>query len=280
MKKNLRILSIFCILLIVFSCQNPYSVFDESSVKGVYVAIDGTPQSVLFYFNNPTSSYKANIKAIGPSKVTKMETYVVVAGVETLVKTTNWPTTTWEVTLQDVATALNKPIANFTPGAKVVLRNKVTSSDNQVWTSENMSNLSGGLLNGTPYQNLLNDVSVFVTCPFNADEAVGTYTVVRDDWADNNIGDQLTVSKIDANNIVINEYPTTSREHHGLVITVDPNSGAATVNKQYSGGYGASDTEYSAGSGFVFSCVGYITVTLNFTYNGGAYNGYTLIISK
>jgi len=65
-----------------------------------------------------------------------------------------------------------------------------------------------------------------------------------------------------------------------MVITVDPNSGAATVTKQFSGGYGGTDTEYTAGSGFVFSCVGYIKVTLNFTYNGGAYNGYTLIISK
>lgn len=280
MKKGIKIISIFCSILVVLSCQKEYSIFDESKPMGVYAYIDGSPTSVLFYFNNASSSYKTNIKLSGPAKATKMDTYVVVAGNETLVKTISLPSAAWEVTLQEVATALNVPLSSFAPGAQVILRNKITSDDGQVWSAANTSNLSGGLLSGSAFQNLLADVSVFVTCPFNADDAVGTYSVVRDDWADTSIGDAMTITKIDATKIMINEYPTTGREHHGLVITVDPASGAATVTKQYSGGYGATDQEFSAGSGFVFSCVGYITVTLNFTYNGGAYNGYTLIVSK
>jgi hypothetical protein len=280
MKKALKIFSLFCATVFIFSCQKQYSIFDESKIDGVYAAIDGAPSSVLFYYNTGTSSYKTNIKLHGPSKAQKMDTYVVVGGVETFVKSLTFPSTVWEVTLQDVATALNQPLTDFTPGAQIILRNKITSTDGQVWSADNTSNLSGGLLSGTAFQNLLADVTVFVTCPFVASDAVGNYHIVRDDWVDFNPGDPVTVSMIDATHIQINEYPATSYQHAPLVITIDPNSGAATVEKQYSGGYGSSQLEYSAGSGFVFSCVGYITVTLNFTVNGGAYNGYTLIVSK
>src|SRR5258706_7656544 len=216
MKKCIKIISIFCAAVIVFSCQKQYSVFDETSINtSVYVAIDGAPTSVLFYFNQPTSSYKTNMLQHGALTITKMDAYVVVGGVETLVKTITFPNTAYEVTLQEVATALNVAVDTFVPGAKVVLRNKLTTSDGQVFSGANTSNLSGGLLAGAAYQNLLNDVTVFVTCPFVADDAVGSYTVVRDDWEDVFPGDVVTVDKIDATNIIINEYPTTAREHHG-----------------------------------------------------------------
>lgn len=281
MKKSIKHLTIFCFALIVVSCQTPYSVFDESKLKGIYPYIKGTPQSVLFYFNQGSSSYRADMALSGAEKVDKMNAYVVVGGAETFVKSFPLPaTTSYEVTLQEVATALNQPLSNFTPGSQIILRNKIVATDGTIWDGKNSSQLSGGLLNGTAYQNLFADLTVFVTCPFVADDAVGTYTVVQDDWEDVFPGDQLTVTKIDATHIKVEEYPATSREHAGMVITVDASSGAATVLKQYSGGYGAADTEFTAGSGFVFSCAGYIKVTLNFTYNGGAYNGYTLIISK
>ncbi len=282
MKKSIKIISLFVLALVVFSCQNPYSVLDESAIQGIYPHIVGTPQSVLFYYNNGTSSYKADMALNGPTKPDHMDAYVVVGTTETLVKTFPLPaTTTYEVTLQEIATALNQPLANFAPGASIVLRNKIVGADGKTYDGTTTTNLAGSLLSGTAYQNLFADLTVFVTCPFVADDAVGTYTVVRDDWVDYYPGDQLTVSKIDDSNIIVNEYPGTyGNNHHGMVITVDQASGTATVTKQLSGGYGATDVEYTAGAGFVFSCVGYIKVTLNFTYNGGAYNGYTLIMSK
>ncbi|GHN00479.1 hypothetical protein WSM22_19680 [Cytophagales bacterium WSM2-2] len=277
MKKSIKKIVILCITLAVLSCQKPYDIFDESAPKGVYAYIKGSPTNVLFYFNQPTSSYKTDIVLSGTSKAEKMDTYVVVATQETFVKTTTLPSTTFEVTLQEVATALNKPLSFFTPGAQVVLKNKITSTDGQVWSADNSSHISGGLLSGTAFQNLLADISVFVTCPFVADDAVGTYTVVRDDWEDVYPGDQLHVVKVDASTIDIVQYPVTSNPVP-LRIKVDPASGAATIAKQFNGKY--TYDLYTAGTGFVFSCVGYITVTMDFTYNGGAYNGYTLIIKK
>ncbi|MBS1487281.1 MAG: hypothetical protein JST43_06790 [Bacteroidetes bacterium] len=281
MKKAIKILSLFCGILLAFSCQNPYSIFSETTVKGVYPYIVGNPSSTLFYYNQPTSAFHAKMALSGPQPAKQLDVFVVVAGVETHVKTITLPDTTYSVTLNDVATALNQPVANFTPGKQVVLRNKLTATDGTLWSKNNTETAAGGLLSGTVYQNLFQDLVVFVTCPFVATDAAGNYHVVQDDWQDYNPGDPLTVSVVDANNIIINEYPATyGNNHHGLVITVDPNSGVATVTKQLSGGYSTSDTEYTAGSGYVFSCVGYIKLVLNFTYNGGAYNGNTLIISK
>lgn len=277
MKKGIKIIAIFCTLFIAFSCQKEYSVFDESKIEGVYPYIKGSATSVLFYFNQPTSSYKAPLGLSGPTEPQKMDVYVVVGKTETHVKTIALPTDTYEVTLQEVATALGVPVDSFTPGAQIVLRNKITSTDGQLWSGSNTSNISGGLKSGTAYQNLFQDVSVFVTCPFVADDAVGTYTVIRDDWEDVFPGDELDVVKVDATTIDIVQYPVTANPVP-LRVTVDPSSGAATVTKQYNGKY--TYDLYTAGSGFAFSCVGYITLTLNFTYNGGAYNGYTLIISK
>jgi len=94
-------------------------------------------------------------------------------------KTIALPTDTYEVTLQDVATAQGKPLSAYPAGSQIVLRNKITSTDGQIWSAANSSHISGGLLSGTGYQNLYADVSVFVTCPFVADDAVGDYTVVR-----------------------------------------------------------------------------------------------------
>ena len=283
MKKGIKIITIFFAALIVFACEKDkaYNGFDESTPEGVYPYIKGTPTSILFYFNEPASSYKTAMGLSGPTKAVKMDTYVVVSSVETLVKSTDLPSDTFEVTLQEVADALGQPLTDFTPGLQVVLRNKIIDADNKVWSGANTSHISGGLLGGTPYGNLLNDLSVFVTCPFNADDAVGTYTIVQDDWADVTPGGTLDVTKVDATNITVVGYPSTfGNNHHDMVVTVDPATGVATVTKQLSGGYGAGDTEFTAGSGLVFSCVGYIKVTLNFTYNGGAYNGYTLILSK
>jgi hypothetical protein len=305
MKKSIKLIAIFCFTLFVFSCNKDYKVWDESSPAGVYPFINDPngAESVLFYAGQGASSYKAKLGLSGPAKAEKLDAYVVTGSVLTFVKTFALPaTTTYEVTLQEVADALGVPLSNFNPGDQIILRNVITTTDGKTWDQSNISHLSGGLLSGTPYQNLFADVSVFVTCPFVADDAVGNYQVQQDDWADYNPGDNMPVTsiggftpdpciaaancgpsvvKIDATHIQIDAYPYTfGNNHNGVIITVDPTSGAATVTKQFNGGYGATDTEYTAGSGFVFSCVGYIKLTLNFTYNGGAYNGNTLIITK
>jgi hypothetical protein len=285
MKNKISKFVITCVVigLSMASCNKDYDVFDESSIGGVYVGIDGSPASELFYFNNATSSYKANMKVFGPLTISKMDSYAVlksnVDGSDSLVlvKTTSFPASTWEVTLQDVATGLNTSLDSFDPGDQVILRNKLTTADGKVWSADNTSNLSGGLLSGAAYKNLLSDVAVFVTCPFVADDAAGTYTVIRDDWEDVFPGDELEVVKVDATTIDIVQYPVTSNPVP-LRVTVDANSGAATVTKQFNGKYSAD--VFTAGTGYVFSCAGYITLTLDFTYNGGAYNGYTLVIQK
>jgi hypothetical protein len=135
-------------------------------------------------------------------------------------------------------------------------------------------------------------ISTVTNIAFNADDAVGTYEVVQDDWEDYFPGDQLTVQKIDATHIQIMEYPGTAVNHKPLVITVAPSSCLATVASQDNGAYSSptsnetfsvSDASTTALGGipsFVHSCAGTIQLNLSFKVKTTNYNGNILILKK
>jgi len=123
-----------------------------------------------------------------------------------------------------------------------------------------------------------------VDTPFDADKAVGTYKVVKDDWVDFHPGDILTVQKIDATHIRVVEYPATSVNHAPMVITItDVATGTATVESQDSGAYTspAADEETTSGTGTVSSCKGTIDLTLTFKFpDGSSYTKNVLSLTK
>jgi hypothetical protein len=123
---------------------------------------------------------------------------------------------------------------------------------------------------------------LFVSCPFSADEAAGTYKVTADpgEWAKGAPAASAypnfeVVAGPKANQVTLKNLLNFD-EKYDVVVDVDPATGVATVAKQtaWSGTYwGFNDAKgYIAGSGFFFSCSGFMTVNLAWstdTQSGG-----------
>lgn len=127
---------------------------------------------------------------------------------------------------------------------------------------------------------------VFVACPFSVEEAVGTYTITRDD-AGVSLDPSDTQVEIIAgttpNTVILKDlfgYP----QQYDVVVAVNAGNGAATVAKQKAwdsdallGQYGEASVE---GTGFFFSCTGFLTLNLEHTVAAGSFGFYKLELTK
>ncbi len=159
--------------------------------------------------------------------------------------------------------------------------------------------VQGGVLNVPPAitqtsatTSFTSQFTVYVACPFIASESEGTYEVVNDGWGDWNPGEQLDViANADGTGVIVkgmySKFRNDDRGPYDVEIVItDPNTGLATVAQQpaweyywYTGqeGYGTGSV---AGSGFVFSCSGIITLTLEHTVAAGSFGSYSLTLKK
>ena len=174
----------------------------------------------------------------------------------------------------------------------------VTTLDNGLVFPDTLNLPTGEFINTTP--NIINSAATtsyttgftaYVSCPFVAADAVGTYAVVEDAWADWDPGEQLeVVANADGTGVIVkgmySKFRNDERGPYDVEILVDAGSGIATVLKQpaweyywYAGseGYVTGSVE---GGGFVFSCSGVITVLLKHTVNAGSFGSYTLTLQK
>jgi len=158
--------------------------------------------------------------------------------------------------------------------------------------------VTGDVVNVTP--NIINSASTtsftvgftaYVSCPFVVEDAIGTYEVVEDTWADWDPGDQIqVVSNRDGTGVIIkgmySKFRNDDRGPYDVEVLVDAESGIATISQQpawewfwYAGeeGYG---TGYVEGGGFVFSCSGIITLTFEMTVAAGSFGNITLTLQK
>jgi len=133
--------------------------------------------------------------------------------------------------------------------------------------------------------------TAYVSCPFVVEDAIGTYQVVEDGWADWDPGDQIeVVANRDGTGVIVkgmfSKFRNDDRGPYDVEILVDPNGGFATVEKQpawewfwYTGTelYGTGSVE---GDGFVFSCSGVITLSLEHTVTAGSFGVYVLTLQK
>jgi hypothetical protein len=175
----------------------------------------------------------------------------------------------------------------------------VTTLTNGLVFPDTISLSTGDFLNVTP--NIINSAATtsftssftaYVSCPFIVNDAVGTYEVLFDGWADWDVGDQLEViANADGTGVIVkgmfSKFRNDDRGPYDVeVLVVDANTGIAVVEKQpawewfwYAGeeGYGMGSVE---GGGFVFSCSGVITLSLEHTVAAGSFGNYTLTLQR
>jgi len=174
-----------------------------------------------------------------------------------------------------VSTAeLSKALAPATiqPGNQYVLQNEVVTTDGRKFSASNTpTNFTS-----FPAYNFGFSWMATAVCPFSQASSIGNYTVVSDaQWADFSAGDPITVTAgADANTINFLAYPSpaaggTNRQL--WIVKVDPATGAATMANQYIGDYPGAPNAKSAATGFVFSCTGVITLSVDVTYGGSVY---------
>ncbi|MBS1609774.1 MAG: hypothetical protein JSS70_13640 [Bacteroidetes bacterium] len=114
--------------------------------------------------------------------------------------------------------------------------------------------------------------------------AAGTYKVIQDDWQDRTPGDLVTVTDAGNNQIDLSAVwpnPAYGTSINPLLVDIDPETGAATVPNVEFGDYGTYIASSLSGSGFVFSCTGTITLTIEIDASGyGNQGAKKLILQK
>lgn len=189
-----------------------------------------------------------------------------------------------ELTAQELAEAFNLPGGadylgggdNFTFFASVKLK------DGRIFDA---SNSAPSIAEGTN-PSFTTQFKLYVSCPFSVDEAIGTYTIVTDpgEWATEVDHQVEIVAGPEPNQVILKDalgYP----QKFDMVVDVDPVTGVATTTKQKTydydywvpNSYGIGSTE---GTGFFFSCSGFVTLDLKFTVAAGSWGIFKIEAAK
>ena len=186
--------------------------------------------------------------------------------------------TTLTVTTAEIAAALAPdPIE---PGNQYTLQNEVITKDGRKFSNANTPTT----FQSFPAYNMALNWDATAVCAFDATASAGTYKVVTDLWVDYNPGDLITVTSPATNQLSFLTYPSTiiggSSDNVPTIVDVDPVTGAATIAKQTTGHYGSGAETQVEGSGFVFSCTGGISLSIDVFYAGDKYAAQTFVLQK
>jgi hypothetical protein len=283
-----RIISSLCFLGVVAttmnSCQKGDVVQDVNSLgQGSYVTLVQKNNQIVDA-TNPTGSKVGVVAKEYGAKQDKIILYTA-KGTATQDRT-KWKKVkefpigadgqyTIEVTGAEIAAAVGSTLA---PGDIYTMYNSCITSDGRVF---DFANTFAEFANN-PIYNMVLTWQATVVCPFIPAAAAGTYTITTDPW-DGSVGATAAVTAT-ANTATVT-YAFPAAEPPGvnpLVITVVPTTGAATVAKQTYGSYGAGFENFTAqGTGFFFSCTGFIDLSLkHLSGTGGDFGTYILRLKK
>lgn len=269
-------------LFLVVACRDNekevYSSSDLDIQRGGYVKFDKAPAAVISLTDKNTSGFSA-----GVSDPNSSAEYLETAIISGTIGGTNFSTTnlkirvtsfpgTLNVTLKQIADALGKDVNLFNYGDNIRIRSIVKTKDGRYYPQQftigtNSYNSNNGYTNGNTAQLLLaTDVSFTLACPsVDLSQLVGTFKVVRDDWQDYNIGDTVTIVKGDKANQLkmscMNNTSATNSSTLYFIYTVNPD-GSVVVSANEPIAYPAKYTV--GGTGYVFSCIGKIDLSLSF----------------
>ncbi len=272
MKKTYS-LSLF-LMLLLFSCEKPEDFYDEL-VQGSYLtlvrqnnallnALDpaSVVGQVVSFYGEPVESVNLYASATATVDKTKWKLLknIPFSG-ETTITTTNTA----------IATALGLTPGALAPGSVFHLYNEAVLKDGRMFGSYNTSDVD--LENQAPF-NVAFHWTATVVCPYDPSTIAGTYEVLRDDWQDWGVGDQVEVitgagaNKVDLSLVWPN--PAFGDVVSPLTLNVDPATGVVTIPVGVTfGNYGGFLAITDAGSsGFIFSCTGQINVRVSIRGQG------------
>ncbi len=255
-------------LLIAMGCSKPEDFYD-SLEKGAYLTL--VSSSTFLDASNPNAKINIVVNSVG-SEVESVNIYTAATntldkGQWKLIKNVPFAGETMlEVSNSEIATALGLPPGNLAPGSVFNLYNEVVTADGKIYSSINTS--SQDLENQVAFNAALRWTGT-VVCPYNPATIAGTYTVVRDDWADWQPGELVEVTAgPGANEFNISQVwpnPAFGNIVTPLIVTVNPATGVTTIPSDITfGDYGAFKGVTSTGSsGFVFSCNNMISLNIH-----------------
>ncbi len=263
-----RYFTAIIMLLLATACSKTEDYYD-SLPKGAYLT--KVSSSTFLDAQNPDAKINIVVNSVG-SEVESVNVYT--AATNTLDKT-QWKLiknvpfngeTTLEVSNSEIATALGLTAGDLAPGSVFNLYNEIVTKDGRTFSSINTS--APDLENQVAFNAALRWTGT-VVCPYNEATLAGTYTVVRDDWADWQPGEQVEVTTGPGpNQINLSQVwpnPSFGAIVTPLVITVDPLTGVVTVPENLTfGNYGGFTGVTSTGNtGFIFSCLDKISLNIH-----------------
>ncbi|RTL58412.1 MAG: hypothetical protein EKK37_08730 [Sphingobacteriales bacterium] len=296
MKKTIWYLSVIIAFSGMVSCKkvkdNPFS--DPGNFgKGTYLVFNKSLGANLDYSNLATSTIGINVSQYsGGEDITSIDVFVTVGASYDVTKWHKVKTVAYtsggvdiKVSGSELVSALGVTPADITPGSFYTFYNRITTKSGKKFDVNNTADNNGsGLVHGPTY-NTAFYFTGYIVCPYSG-SAAGTYKVLTDDWADWNPGDLVTVNDgatantVDISNVWPN--PIYGTKLTPLTITVDPATGSATIPSGVVwGDYGSYKTSTLSGSsGYVFTCVGLITMSIHISATGYGDQGSLRLILK
>ena len=272
MKKIYRILAIFLIAVSFFSCEDDEKNQSIEVINAPWVYFQEITTPVLDVTDLENSSYQATV--VNPfNNVVSYEIRVNLNNEEdtngdlvlsTLTTITDFPANL-DLSATAIADALGITTNDFSPGDQINFRVIATDDQGISFDGADETQFLGDINNPGLEQAL--SFRTFVSCPFNAQEAAGTYNVSFHRF-DRFFGPQPATREVVAgpgpNQITIIGGPIPLDGSDDLIISVDPDTGIAS----YGGPSGQihfntfGPGTYAGVGGFVFSCTGTIDISI------------------
>jgi hypothetical protein len=271
MKNIIKSFLIAFVAVGIFSCEDNEKYPLPATVDGSFVTIE-FDNLILDVTDLDNTAITGVLKAPVPN-VASYELQVarstggVLSDYVTVYTTDTFPAN-FSIDLEDLSGALGLEVADFGAGDRFDFQAKSTSTDGSV-TDFSLINPD---LQAEPGQLQSYQFTSFISCPFNTEEALGTYTFTNCGFGAC-AGNQFeVVAGTDPNTVVlINPYDSSplnaGDDPFEITIVVNPATGIGSIAQQRAfstleyccGGF--EDTEIQADSGFYFSCTGTILFT-------------------
>jgi hypothetical protein len=188
-----------------------------------------------------------------------------------------------KITSAELATKFNLPggIAFLDGGDNFTFTATAKLKDGRVFDGNNSAPSITQGNNASFTQNF----KVFVACPFVVADAVGTYTITRDDFA-TWLDDQVEIVAGPGPGQVTLKDLFGHPEVYDIVVNVDPAKGDATIARQQAWHCANFGCAFGVGSiestvpGLFFSCTGFLTITVKHTVAAGSFGDFRLELTK